>query len=79
MDYDTNAPKKATNVSVNSDLLEKAKALDINLSQTLEQSLAAVVRSRARKQWLSENQAALLAYNEHIVRDGIFGNEFRRF
>ena len=37
--YDVKAPKKATNLSLNSDLLKKSKALDINLSATLEQAL----------------------------------------
>ena len=30
--YDVAAPKKATNVSLNSDLLQKARSLKINLS-----------------------------------------------
>ena len=30
--FDLDAPKKATNLSVNSDLLKKSKALNINLS-----------------------------------------------
>ena len=37
--YDTTAPKKATNLSLNSDLLIKSRALNINLSATLEQAL----------------------------------------
>ena len=39
--YDENAPKKATNLSLNSDLLAKSRALKINLSATLEQALPA--------------------------------------
>ena len=34
--YDKNAKKKATNVSINSDLLEKAKEYKINLSANFE-------------------------------------------
>lgn len=34
--YDTQAPKRPTNVSINSDLLAKAKGFNINLSATLE-------------------------------------------
>ena len=34
--YNTQAPQKPTNVSINSDLLEKARCLNINLSATLE-------------------------------------------
>jgi antitoxin CcdA len=39
--------KRATNVSVNSALLDKAKALKINLSATLESALSDVVRARS--------------------------------
>jgi len=37
--FDTNAPKKPANLSVNSDLLNEEKALKINLSATLESAL----------------------------------------
>lgn len=37
--YDIHAPKKATNLSLNSDLLQKARDLKVNLSATLEQAL----------------------------------------
>ncbi|MAR90076.1 MAG: hypothetical protein CML06_04230 [Pseudomonadales bacterium] len=43
--YNTQAPKKPTNVSINSDLLSKAKALKINLSSTLESALIELVRA----------------------------------
>ena len=46
--YDLHAPKKATNLSINSDLLTKAKNLDIDLSVTLEQALVVVLRERKR-------------------------------
>lgn len=45
-DYDLSAPKKPTNLTVNSDLLAQAKALGINLSQVLEQSLTQEVKKR---------------------------------
>lgn len=44
--YDPQAPKKAANLSINADLLGKAKALDINLSATLELALVAVLKQR---------------------------------
>jgi antitoxin CcdA len=38
--FNPKAPKRATNVSINSDLLTKARGLKINLSATLERALA---------------------------------------
>ena len=40
--YDLNAPKRAANLRVNEDLLNKAKSLDINLSATLEKALSLI-------------------------------------
>ena len=71
--------KRATNVSVNQGLLEDAKALDINLSATLERALEAEVRARKREQWLQENREAIAAYNEHVREHGVFGDAFRKF
>ncbi|MER0298480.1 type II toxin-antitoxin system CcdA family antitoxin [Vibrio vulnificus] len=36
--YSTQAPKKATNLSLNSELLAEAKRLNINLSATMEKT-----------------------------------------
>jgi antitoxin CcdA len=71
--------KRATNVSINQGLLEAAKALDINLSATLEKALDAEVRARRREQWLEENRVAIAAYNERIARDGLAGDHVRAF
>ncbi|MCC6295484.1 MAG: type II toxin-antitoxin system CcdA family antitoxin [Pseudomonadales bacterium] len=77
--YDTQAPKRATNLSINADLLSKAKELGINLSATLEQALVEVLRKRLRDQWMAENQAAIEAYNQHVDRQGVFSDGLRSF
>lgn len=75
--YDVNAPKKATNLSINSDLLKKARDLKINLSAALEQALASRVKETARKKWLRENKAAIEAMNDLAERNGLFSDSFR--
>jgi antitoxin CcdA len=71
--------KRSANLSVNADLLDQAKALDINLSATLEQALTEAVRTRKRERWLVENRGAIAAYNAHIEEHGIFGDHVRLF
>ena len=73
------APKKSANLSINADLLQQAKKLNINLSQTLEQHLAEIVRQAQRSQWLEENQSALEEYNRRIEARGTFSDGLRRF
>ena len=68
--YDINAPKKATNISINSDLIQKAKAYKINLSKTLEDELDKLIRQKTEEAWLEETAEAAENYNRHIDRHG---------
>ncbi len=77
--YDTNAPKKAVNVSINSDLLQQAKVLKINLSATLENKLAHLIKQKRRSQWLDENRPALDDYNAFVEKQGVFSDGLRQF
>lgn len=77
--YDINAPKKATNLSLNSDLLLKCKALNINLSATLEHALKEKLADNEAKNWTEENKNAIKAYNDFVEENGCFGDEFRSF
>ena len=71
--------KRAANVSINQGLLEDAKALDINLSATLERALVEEVRARKRAKWLEDNREAIAAYNARIERDGLASDHVRAF
>lgn len=77
--YDLNAPKRAANVTINADLLRRARELEVNLSQTFEDALVEVVRERARARWLAQNRDAIDAYNRHVERHGAFGDRLRGF
>jgi antitoxin CcdA len=77
--YNTQAPKKPTNVSINSDLLQKAKDLKINLSATLELALAEQLRNEQRAEWLRENAKAIQAYNQFVETNGTFSDSVRKF
>ncbi|MFD1006763.1 type II toxin-antitoxin system CcdA family antitoxin [Oceanisphaera ostreae] len=77
--YNTAAPKKSANLSVNSDLLLKTRALNINLSATLELALKEELAKRASAQWVTENRAAIESYNTFVEENGCFGDEFREF
>jgi len=73
------APKKSANLSINADLLQQAKKLNINLSQTFELHLAEIVRQAQRSQWLAENKGAIDEYNRRIEKRGTFSDGLRRF
>jgi antitoxin CcdA len=77
--YNPNAPKKAANLSINSELLQQAKELGINLSQSLEETLADKVARRKEELWLEENREAIEDYNRTIEQRGVFSHGLRRF
>ena len=72
-------PKRATNLSINAELLREAKELDINLSAEFEKHLSEIVRQRRAEQWLQNNREAIDAYNRHIERDGLWSDGLRSF
>lgn len=77
--YDRTAPKKAVNLSVNADLLARARALDLNLSAEMEARLTDSLRTAERERWLEENRDAIQDYNRRIEARGPFSKGRRRF
>jgi len=75
----TSASKKPTNVSINAELLAKARSLNINLSATLESALKEQIRLQEQAQWLKENSEAMEAYNQFVERNGTFSDSVRKF
>jgi antitoxin CcdA len=71
--------KKAVNVSIPAELLDAARAEDINFSATLETALAEKLRIRRREKWLAENSGGISAYNREIDEHGSFGDKVRSF
>lgn len=71
--------KVATNLSVRADLVRRAKALKLNLSEVLETALDRAIRESEREAWLESNREAIDDYNARIERDGAFGDVWRRF
>ncbi|KAF3982161.1 MAG: type II toxin-antitoxin system CcdA family antitoxin [Methylococcales symbiont of Hymedesmia sp. n. MRB-2018] len=77
--YNHSAPKKPTNLSVNSDLLAKARGLKINLSATLESALEVQVCLSEREKWLKENKKAITSLNNLVEKNGLFSDSYREF
>jgi len=71
--------KKSTNLSINSDLLRRARAHKINLSKTLEERLTEILRQEEREAWRMENADAIAAYNARIEKNGVFSDGLRSF
>jgi antitoxin CcdA len=73
------AAKRATNVSIRTDLLDAAREAGINLSATLERALAEELASVKRARWREENRDAIAAYNDYVDEHGAFSDGVRTF
>lgn len=77
--YDPVAPKRATNLTVNSELLNAARECEINLSATLEAALIDEIKQSKKKRWLIENKESIAAYNKLVEKRGVFSDGSRSF
>lgn len=75
--YNRAAPKKATNLSINSDLLSKARSLKLNLSATLEAALESEIKKTERDQWRETNKKAIDVSNRLAEKNGLFSSSYR--
>jgi antitoxin CcdA len=69
--------KRAVNLFVDADLLDEARRLRINMSETLERRLRMIVKAEREKRWLEENQAAIASINSFIDRHGLLASRLR--
>jgi len=74
-----NAPKKATNLSLNVKVLEAAKEMGMNISQTVNLLLADEVKRRYWEQWNVRNKDAIDAYNVRVAKHGLPLAKYRSF
>jgi antitoxin CcdA len=72
----TRQPKKrAVNLFVDVELLDEARRMNINISETLEQRLRGLVRAEQEKRWLQENQEAIAYYNRRVAERGLLSDD----
>jgi antitoxin CcdA len=72
-------PKRATNLTLNAKVLDMARELGMNISQTVDTLLAEEVRKRYWERWNDENKDAIAAYNERVEREGLVMQKYRTF
>jgi antitoxin CcdA len=71
--------KAATNLSLRTDLVRRAKALGLNLSEAVDAALETIIRDGERRAWLEANRAAIDEYNARVEDRGVFSDDWRSF
>ena len=69
--------KRAVNVFVDTELIDEARRMRINLSETLEWRLRTMVRADQERRWLEENRAAIASINSFIDAHGLLASRLR--
>ncbi len=73
------SPKRPTNLSLNAKVLDMARELGMNISQTVDALLAQEVQRRYWERWNEQNREAISDYNARIERDGLPLAKYRTF
>lgn len=67
--------KRAVNLFVDVELLDEARRMNINISESLEQRLRGLVRAEQERRWLHENQEAIAQYNRRVAEQGLLSDD----
>lgn len=68
--YNTEAVKRPVNLTLNSDLIARAREEGLNLSALAEDAIAAEMARRHRAKWDAEVRQACLAHDEYLKEHG---------
>lgn len=71
--------KRATNLSLSTDVLDSAKQLNINISQVCDTYLREVVRREQKLRWREEHADFVAAFNATIETEGLPLDDWRSF
>lgn len=79
MSTKTPGARKATNLSIDARLMERARALEVNVSRAAEAGIAAAVAAERERLWKMENRSALDAWSDWAERNGLPLSRHRGF
>ena len=69
--------KRAVNLSIDAHVLDMAKGMNINLSQTLEDALRKRTQDERDRRFQDEHREAIEAHNRFIEKHGIWSKKYR--
>ena len=74
----SNVQKRATNLTLSGSVLDAARELGINISQTVDALLSAEVKRLSVARWVTENQQTVDAYNRRVDERGLWNHDLRK-
>jgi antitoxin CcdA len=73
------ATRRATSLTLDSAMLDEAKALGVNISRAAESGIVSELKRAKAEAWKRENRAAIEATNRYIEEFGIPLADLRKF
>jgi antitoxin CcdA len=74
-----NSAKRPINLSLNAKVLDMAREMGLNISQTVDALLTEEVLRQHWQRWNTDNAEAIAHYNARIEREGLFSDRYRSF
>jgi antitoxin CcdA len=71
--------RKPANLSLDSELVSRARDLKINISRAAENGIAAAVKAERERLWRLENAEAIRLENEYVEKHGLPLAKYRQF
>ena len=75
--YDTTAPKRPVNLTLNGDLVARARVAGLNLSALAEEAVAAALDRVAREKLAADIARACLVHEQYLADYGGLGDAVR--
>lgn len=72
-------PRKSTSLSLDADLIARAKNAGVNLSRAAEAGIKDQLRQAEADRWEEENKDAIEAYNRRVENDGLPLDAYRKW
>lgn len=73
------AARRATNLSIETVVLEEARALNINLSGAAQAGIRSAISAEKARKWKEENAEAIRSSNEYVEKHGLPLEKYRMF
>lgn len=79
MNTHVRSPRQPTNLSIKAELIEEAKALEINVSRAAEAGISEAVRAEKARRWKLENAQTIQDWNKWVDDNDLPLAEYRQF
>lgn len=73
------AVRRSANLSIEADVLEEARALNVNLSRAAQDGIRRAIAAEKARKWKEENADAIRSSNEYVEKYGLPLEKYRMF